>query len=723
MRSNVRSDELDTVHEAIHAGEQTVHLYGEPGVGVNQFLDDVLEDLEDRSRVRGVTVRRGHTPDVIAQDLLAGARDAAGVIQSFKNQVTGVDLGIWNFSVGVQLDDRSRHLKKLQLLTENLSIGDPLVLYLKDVHKIAPDSPEQTRDFLRELSEALGPAARLVTTGRIPYDGAACSIELEMYDLEESGIILRDAFEGISESRIEEIHSAVDGHPYYLDLLIETSDTEPELQIRDDVYDYIEKQYLKSLSEREETFLRYTSPLIELDAELCTNILDDFSRSEVRQTLESLREKIIIRELGRSDESGLLVYDVHPLFREFLYERTDETDTTHRAAFQYYAHEAFAEQDTSQLAPLQGFAYSTFAGIHLENLLGENPSPTELASEIEQLGFGPGERLNFVMGFAPYSPLDHHSRLLVPEIDRFYETFAEQEVEEGEEADYRVGLLLINLLRGQVRSRGPVEFEKTAYDIYESVLEEIQEDKFTDYLDEPDGAAVQDGLEMLCRVMIYREATTEEEKREQQKEILDVLETYGLDREVALGFFAECRTFLDTLESNVDVETALESRVGSMIDDAGEDGMVRTSLVQMQDDLFMEVLGGIGEFASRMADDSEWVIQFIEAAGEELGRAENPVFAAMWYSISGQLLGLFTEDAAVLSPLQDRFETYRDARAEYEQVLDSPLIEADELGDEELEMPEFMDDIATTDSQTEFLDTGGESDNARPLEDGELDGQ
>lgn len=723
MNSNVRSEELDAVHEAIHAGEQTVHLYGEPGVGVNRFLDHVLEDLTDRSRVRGFAVRRGHTPDVVAQDLLAEARDAAGVVQSFKNQITGGNVGFGPVPFGAQLDDRSRHIKKLQKLTAGISSGNPLVLYLKDVHKLAPESPEQTRDFLRELSEGLGSAVHLVTTGRIPYEDAARSIELGMYDSEETSTILQDAFGDISASRIEEIHSAIDGHPYYLELLIESSDTKPELEIRDDVYDHIERQYLKSLSEREETFLRQTSPLIELDAEICANVLEDFTRSEVRQTLESLREKAVIRELGRSGESGLLVYDVHPLFREFLYERTDNTGTIHRAAFQYYAHKAFAEQDTSQMAPLQGFAYSTFAGIHLEHLHGENPSPTELASEIDQLGFGPGERLNFVMGFAPYSPLDHHSRLLAPEIDRFYETFAAQDVDEDEEADYRVGLLYINLLRGQIRSRAPAEFETSAWEIYESVLEEIQADEFTEHLDEPDGTALQDGLEILCRIMLYREATSEVEESEQQRAILDILKNYGLDRGAARGFFTECRKFLDTLEENVDVETALESRVGSMIDEAGEDEMVRTSLVQMQDDLFWEILDAIGEFASHLADDSEWVIQFIENAGEELGRAENPVFAAMWYSLSVQLLGMFTADAEILSPLQRRFETYRDERAQYEQQLDSPLIDADELGDEEIEMPEFMDDIATTDSQPTLLESDEEENNEQSLEDEGSDSQ
>ncbi|MFC7165372.1 hypothetical protein [Halospeciosus flavus] len=117
-------------------------------------------------------------------------------------------------------------------------------------------------------------------------------------------------------------------------------------------------------------------------------------------------------------------------------------------------------------------------------------------------------------------------------------------------------------------------------------------------MDEPDGTALQDGLEILCRTMLYREATSEEEEGEQQRAVLDIFKNYGLDRGAARGFFTECRTFLDTLEENVDVETALESRVGSMIDEAGEDEMVRTSLVQMQDDLFWEILDAIGKFAS-----------------------------------------------------------------------------------------------------------------------------
>jgi hypothetical protein len=710
LNPSVRSEKLDTVHEALHAGEQTVHLYGEPGVGANQFLDQVLDDLASRYRIRGLTIRRSHTPETIEQDLLTKTRDAAGLVKSLKNQFTGGSIGFGRFTIGGQVDDRARHIQKLHRLSRSLSTGDPLVLYLKDVHKLAPESPEQTRDFLGELAAGLGPAVRLVTTGHLPYDDAACSIELGMYDEEETGIILRQTFEDISDNRIEEIHSAIDGHPYYLQLLIETSDTEPDLEIRDDVYAHIEQQYLKSLTEREETFLRHTSPLIELDAELCANVLDEFSRSAVRQTLQGLCEKTIIRELGRSDETGLLVYDVHPLFREFLYERTEDTDAVHRAAFQYYAHKAFAEQDNTQAAPLQGLAYSTFAGIHLRFIHGENPTPTELAAEIDQLEFGPGERINFVIGFAPYAPIDHHSRLLASEIDRFYEKLAAQEAEEDEEDNQLVGLLIINLFRGYVRSSAPVEFETTSRDIYESTLNEIRAVDFTEQFDDPSGAPLQDGLVVLCRLMLYQEATSEEEEQAQQRAILNRLETYGLSRDAALGFLAECQTFFDAFESNVDVEETLESRVGSMIDDASEDGMVRTSLVQVQDDLFLEVLNGFSEVGDRLADDSEWVLEFVEAAGKELERAENPVFAALWYSISAQLLGLFTTDGEVLSRLQNRFETCREEREQYEQQLENPLIAADELGEEEVEMPDLLSEIATTNSQQSLPEPGGEAD-------------
>jgi len=78
---------------------------------------------------------------------------------------------------------------------------------------------------------------------------------------------------------------------------------------------------------------------------------------------------------------------------------------------------------------------------------------------MSQLESGPGERINFVIGFAPYAPIDHHSRLLASEIDRFYEKLAAQEAEEDEEDNQLIGLLIINLFRGYVRSSVPVEFE------------------------------------------------------------------------------------------------------------------------------------------------------------------------------------------------------------------------------------------------------------------------
>ncbi|MFC7165371.1 hypothetical protein [Halospeciosus flavus] len=84
---------------------------------------------------------------------------------------------------------------------------------------------------------------------------------------------------------------------------------------------------------------------------------------------------------------------------------------------------------------------------------------------------------------------------------------------------------------------------------------------------------------------------------------------------------------------------------------------------------------------------------------------------------------MFTADAEILSPLQRRFETYRNERAQYEQQLESPLIDADELDDGELEMPEFMDDIATTDSQPALLESGEEEKNEQSFEDEKSDSQ
>ena len=112
----------------------------------------------------------------------------------------------------------------------------------------------------------------------------------------------------------------MNGHPYYLSLLTEASDLDTIFEIlEEDARDFIERAYLDSMSEGEEEFIRKTSGLAELDAEICSAVLNNISHTGARRILSSLSNKAVVTELGRSEDTVDQVFKFHDLFQEFLH--------------------------------------------------------------------------------------------------------------------------------------------------------------------------------------------------------------------------------------------------------------------------------------------------------------------------------------------------------------------------------------------------------------------
>ncbi|WP_156184078.1 hypothetical protein [Halostagnicola sp. A56] len=258
-----------------------------------------------------------------------------------------MSVGISPASAGVSTDDRARHLRKLASLSESVNEYKRLIFFVDDVHKL--DEPEVTRDFLRELSSTLGENVQLITAGRLSFDDADYTVHLETFSREETENYFQEEYPDVDGETIDGVYEKLDGHPYYLGLLREATGDDSTFEIpKEDTRDFIERAYLNSMSEAEEEFIRKTAGLAELDEDICSAVLDDVSRTQARRTLDSLSTKVVVQELGRSEDTGDRVFKVHDLFQEFLYEQLDSPENLHRAAFQYYAERLYDEVEGSE---------------------------------------------------------------------------------------------------------------------------------------------------------------------------------------------------------------------------------------------------------------------------------------------------------------------------------------------------------------------------------------
>ncbi|RDZ51615.1 hypothetical protein C5B91_21165 [Haloferax sp. Atlit-10N] len=239
---------------------------------------DLEDELSEWYRTRILYVREDYTTTSLSQELLYEARDAVGTLRTLFNEVTGFSLGAGPVSAGVSTDDRARHLRKLASLSESVREYKRLIFLVDDIHKLG--NSEVTRDFLRELSSNLGENVHLITAGRLTYDDAEYSVHLETFSREQTSNYLRQEYPDVDDETVDGVYEKLEGHPYYLGLLRETASNDTTFELPEkDTLDFIENAYLDSMSEDEEEFIRKTAGLAELDAEICSAVLDDMNRT------------------------------------------------------------------------------------------------------------------------------------------------------------------------------------------------------------------------------------------------------------------------------------------------------------------------------------------------------------------------------------------------------------------------------------------------------------
>lgn len=707
--TRIRQDELESVLEAVGEGTQTVHISGQPGVGKSTFIEGLDEELSELYETRTLYVREGYSPTTLTQDILHEVRDAAGAISSFLNRMTGASLGVASVSGGVSVDGRARHIQKFAKISQSVPARKQVVLFIDDVHKL--DEPEVTRDFLREVMDNLGENVYLISAGRLRFEDAEYTLDLDTFSREQTEQYLQREFPDIDPGTVDSVYETLEGHPYYLGLLTEAAGPDSTLRLpKKDARDFIERAYLDSMSEEEENFIRETSGLGELDADICSSVLEDVNRTQVRRILDSLSTKAVVKGLGRSDDTGDRVFKVHDLFQEFLHEQLNNPDELHRRAFQYYAGKLYNAVEESEAPSLEGFGYGLLGNAHLQEIYGEEPEVEDIRAEVDELGLEPAERLQYILGYAPYAPSSSEDSavLMALEWDSYADWLRSLEPEdEEEELQIDVYTVLVDLFRATHRSTSNVEFEESSVEIYDSTIQRIEDEDFTSVFDEEDQDAAQiipDMMLVLAHAAAHRDVEDEEVKLRHLDSLYDVLEKYGLDRVAVEGFIDNCRELVEENEPGEQAEEMIENEMEGFFSQFDEDDMTRNTLMQMQTDLLGELMELANSAFSAAISESDRLLEFIHDCGDSLAEAENPFFVALWYSIAAKAYAMFAPEAESTKELKETYQHYAELREEYEEELENPIYEIDEFEVDEFDFPDLVNGIADSDDERRLME-------------------
>jgi nucleoside-triphosphatase THEP1 len=695
----IRNGERSQLTSAFEANANHVHIYGEPGIGkstlVEQTLNGLLPDVADRR----ITVRETFTPEMVEKEVLEEMRSLLGKIAELQNRTAGWSSslsipGIGGFGGGRTTDERERDIHKIQSLSENFK--ERAILWLDDVQKIT-DKQSTRRDCIEELSEALPESLTLVTSGRTSLKSADMSIELKPLSAEETANFLRRTFPDLTKETTEGVHEQVDGHPYFLNLLLEAADSPEDLDLPEgDVFSFIEDEYLDALSSEEERFVRQTSLLTELDESICATVVTDMDRATIRQTLDSLRRGAIIRAIDRSD-TGERIYSMHDLFQQYLYNRLDNEAELHRRAFQYYVRDAVESTTNPELAPMTNIGAGIFTKHHLHQLYDGEPSVEAVQRELDRLDLTFRERRTVIhgIGFYLFDSPEARAELMNAEATALMEQLRDEtDVTEMQSIIIQLYLNSLPAAFGETAEKTPAIVEE---EYHQKLIDDVRALDWDDA--DPEVIRFFEDLVMgasrlAALVTARRVEAGQPEKHKEQ--LISITERYGLEKEIAWELTSLTQEFFEETLPEFDIDSAIESTLDEIFTDGFNSGSVRKNLQTVQDTALDAMLSLAGKGIEKALSDSEEIFEYCSSVEQALADAENPLFVAFWTRLCGQIYTVLGPNDERADYFETRFERAKERRIEYEETLESPLLEIEE--DELLPEEEF----AEADADTEF---------------------
>jgi len=336
----------DQIHKFIEGKKSHLHLFGEPGVGKTQLLENISDKYRGEIDVEIIRIREHNGIGQVFKNLAWTIYENLPK-KATKNdrKLTGISLGA-GASAGVSWENTGPEASKPTQTISNIiqdCVGyypddKRLLICIDDVHKIS-DNDYEVYDVLEEISDLLPEQIVLISSGQITYSNGDTAIRVGKFSEQQTSTMLTNHFINLSRERIADIHKQLDGHPLYINLLINSNDPDESPEIpKYDIQEEIQRRYLQSIPREHRRFLRITSPLPFLSLETCSWVLPDdtpFDRTMIKDILYDLSGRSIIRkekiqylyvdpEMGVPEPDPFWTgYFVHDTLREFLQQNMD----------------------------------------------------------------------------------------------------------------------------------------------------------------------------------------------------------------------------------------------------------------------------------------------------------------------------------------------------------------------------------------------------------------
>lgn len=684
----VKREIMNKVINVIGENKKSVHIYGEPGVGKTILLNQLSEELSKEYKIYRITLSNYDDIPVLLERINI---EMKGRLTSIISRIKNLSI----YGIGVQLDSEST----IPALEKSIKSTKKALLILDDIHKLK-EEPNSIKDILGMISKKI----KVISAGRINLKSEDIyNLELRHFIKDETIQLIKENIPRIKNEEAEELHKKLQGHPYYFGLFIESYQPGDDVKIpNNQVFDYIERNYLESLTNDEESFLVSTSPLIQLDHKICSSVLKEFSATDSRRMLKTLSGRCIVQYLGRSSED-VKVYRIHDKFRELLYDLQDNLEEIHREAFNYYINEMLKN---SELFDLKGLASLKFHKLFIPLVLAThhiyeiyvNPTPDDVQKELNDFELDTFKRLLLVLYLM--SPLVEKDKnmveLLFKEIDQFKPS-------------------LHNILKGKITHRKKVDdlcdvlicyFKAMICFVLKDMIQEKMEEKGRKFIHENlkiienakfkrkvigpickrliDSSEFEqlcfDGLRIIGYVFLLMGSKNDIEKQEAEKVVVDLLKTYGLQRDITLNIIQLTRELFINLEEKHDrqIDRDYDEKLQDM-EDVSLNLLIDPSFQREIDSIF-DIRVNI--LLKEISGHSDLLEKYIIDCGDEISRSQNPMFPSLYYliilkisqNVSRKLL-----NERVLNKFQEKFDMYYKLRKSYEKSRSKTIFNIDKM--------------------------------------------